>query len=142
MPRRNEVIAEARSWIGTPWKHQGCMKGRACDCVGLVKGVAFGLGLPGGDVDAERYRGYSRLPNPRTMLEGLATHLRRTPIDEIDAGDVLLFAIDGQPQHLAILTGDQTIVHAFLQSRRVVEQRIPVAWRRQVVRAYSFPGVF
>ena len=61
---RTMIIAEARTWIGTPWKHQGCAKGRAADCLGLVTGVARGLGLACGRIDAEAYRGYPRLPNP------------------------------------------------------------------------------
>ena len=147
MPRRNDVIAEARSWIGTPWKHQGCLKGRACDCVGLVKGVAWGLGLACGTIDAEAYRGYARLPNPETMLAGLGAHLVPIPVEAAGPGDVVLFRIGGLPQHLAILTGpvwreDITIIHSFIEARRVVEQRMPAAWRRQIVRAYSFPGVF
>ena len=33
------VIAEARSWIGTPYRHQASLKGVGCDCLGLVRGV-------------------------------------------------------------------------------------------------------
>ena len=141
MPHRHDVIAEARSWIGTPWKHQGCVRGRACDCVGLIKGVARGLGLAGASVDTEAYRGYARLPNPETMLKGLAEHMIPIPAEAAGPGDVVLFRLGGQPQHLAILS-DEGIIHAFAEARRVVEQRMPVAWRRQIVRAYSFPGVF
>ena len=33
------IIAEARSWIGTPYRHQASLKGVGCDCLGLVRGV-------------------------------------------------------------------------------------------------------
>ena len=33
------VVAEALTWIGTPYRHQGCRKGIGCDCLGLVRGV-------------------------------------------------------------------------------------------------------
>jgi NlpC/P60 family putative phage cell wall peptidase len=36
---RNTIIAEARSWIGTPYHHQAALKGVGCDCLGLVRGV-------------------------------------------------------------------------------------------------------
>jgi cell wall-associated NlpC family hydrolase len=39
---RAQVIAEARSWIGTPYKHLAGaqpLKGVACDCVGLLRAV-------------------------------------------------------------------------------------------------------
>ena len=34
-----EIVAEARNGIGTPYRHQGSLKGVACDCIGLVRGV-------------------------------------------------------------------------------------------------------
>lgn len=36
---RTRIIAEARAWIGTPYRHQGSLKGVGCDCLGLVCGV-------------------------------------------------------------------------------------------------------
>ncbi len=37
---RAALIAEARTWIGTPWHHQAAVKGAGCDCIGFVRGVA------------------------------------------------------------------------------------------------------
>lgn len=34
-----EVLAIAGSWIGTPYRHQGAVKGVGCDCLGLVRGI-------------------------------------------------------------------------------------------------------
>ena len=36
---RTDIIAEARAWIGTPYRHQASLKGVGCDCLGLVRGV-------------------------------------------------------------------------------------------------------
>ncbi len=33
------VQAIAGTWIGTPYRHQGAMKGVGCDCLGLVRGI-------------------------------------------------------------------------------------------------------
>ena len=38
-PTRTSIVAEARSWIGTPYRHQASLKGVGCDCLGLVRGV-------------------------------------------------------------------------------------------------------
>jgi hypothetical protein len=35
----DRIIAEARSWIGTPYRHQASLKGVGCDCLGLLRGV-------------------------------------------------------------------------------------------------------
>ena len=36
---RAAIVAEARTWIGTRYRHQGSLKGVGCDCLGLVRGV-------------------------------------------------------------------------------------------------------
>ena len=33
------VIAIARDWIGTPYRHQASTRGAGCDCLGLARGV-------------------------------------------------------------------------------------------------------
>ena len=36
---REAIVAAARGWIGTPYQHQGSLRGVGCDCLGLVRGV-------------------------------------------------------------------------------------------------------
>ncbi len=33
------IVAAARGWLGTPYRHQGALKGVGCDCLGLLRGV-------------------------------------------------------------------------------------------------------
>ena len=35
-----DVVAEARRWLGTPWRHQARLRGVGVDCGGLVVCVA------------------------------------------------------------------------------------------------------
>ena len=37
--KRQDIIIEAKEWLGTKWQHQASLKQVACDCVGLVRGV-------------------------------------------------------------------------------------------------------
>ena len=39
MIARQEVLAEARRWIGTPYRHQASALGIGADCLGLIRGV-------------------------------------------------------------------------------------------------------
>ena len=39
MSLAERVVAEARGWIGTPYRHQAAVRGAGCDCLGLVRGV-------------------------------------------------------------------------------------------------------
>lgn len=33
------VVASARQWLGTPYRHQSSTRGAGCDCLGLIRGV-------------------------------------------------------------------------------------------------------
>src|SRR5690606_11249105 len=75
------VVAEAREWVGTPYRHQGNVKGRAVDCVGLILGVGHAVGLL--DIRREQwaeFANYSRTPNPRKMGEAMERFLDALPI--------------------------------------------------------------
>ena len=38
-PTQAAIVAEATSWLGTPYRHQASLKGVGCDCLGLLRGV-------------------------------------------------------------------------------------------------------
>ena len=135
MTTRAEFVAEARTWLGTPWVHQGRFKGLACDCVGLVMETARALGL----CDFQ-FTNYERRP-PGEMRAYCDKFMQAIPLDDAQAGDVLLFAWNNSPVHVAILSAPDTIIHAFAINRRVVEHRIDDRWRAQIAAAYHVPGV-
>ncbi|MBL0320066.1 MAG: hypothetical protein IPP74_12385 [Alphaproteobacteria bacterium] len=45
MTSNQKIISQARTWLGTPFHHQARLKGKGCDCLGLIVGVADELGL-------------------------------------------------------------------------------------------------
>jgi NlpC/P60 family putative phage cell wall peptidase len=135
MPTKTEIVAEAKTWIGTPFKHQGRVKGLGVDCVGLIIGIAHAFTLT--DFD---YTAYSRTPDGITMQRLLNQHLQAIPIHTAMAGDILLMRFDAQPQHVGILS-EYGIIHAYAQVRRCIEHRLDAVWRARVVCAYAYPGV-
>lgn len=132
---REQFVAEARDWLGTPYQHQGRLKGTACDCIGLVIGVSRAVGL-----DIPDAPDYGRRPDGR-LCGALEAHLARIALQEAKGGDVLLFAWHATPIHVAILTDADHFIHAYLPNRRVVESRLDEKTRRHVVAAYRIPGV-
>lgn len=126
------IIEEARTWLETPFAHQGRVKGVGVDCVGLVLGVAWALGLP--------YRdriGYGRQVNPRELRSELNQQLIKIPRDQVRAGDIILVAFDREPSHLAIVT-DTGVVHAAAIHRKVVEHRLDETLKARIRGAYRF----
>lgn len=126
------IIAEARSWVDTPYHHQASRKGVGCDCYGLVWGVAMavpGLWRP------PRVTRYSALPSAR-MARICARDMDRIGMDELAPGDVVHIRFHSHPQHLAIVTADNTVVHSMANLGAVREHRYGGYWRSLTVQAY------
>jgi NlpC/P60 family putative phage cell wall peptidase len=136
MGDRDRLVAVARQWLGTPFRHQGRQPGRGLDCVGLVVCAARHCGLADYDVTD-----YPRLPQG----DALAGHLRAAGLVAVDPraalpGDVLLMRFTREAQHVALVT-DGGILHAHEQVGRVVEHRLDESWRRRIVAVYRFAEV-
>lgn len=129
----------ARAWVGRPYRPAGA---RECgvNCLGLFVAI---LREAGGFEDlaaaAEPHAGFARPPKSGALLRGLKDHLAGVPVENAGPGDLLLFRIGGEPQHLAILTEPGVILHADGVKGRVVEHRLPPGWRP--VAAFRIPGV-
>jgi cell wall-associated NlpC family hydrolase len=132
---REQFVTEARTWLHTPFRAQGRIKGVGVDCGGLLVCTGKALGLTEFDVTGYKLRLGSAL------MAYCEDHMRRIPLDRADAGDVLLFAWNGKPSHIAILTDRDHIIHAFVPNREVVEHRIDERMRKLVLCAYHVPGV-
>lgn len=133
------LLAIARQWLGTPWHHQGALKGVGCDCAGLVMGVAREAGLA--DVAVS---GYPRLPRDH-QLEGYCDqHMQRVPREAMRPGDVAAFRYGADPQHLGFIGeqgGQLTLIHALAPARRVVETILAEPWCSRLAIVYRIPGV-
>lgn len=129
----DDIIAAARSAIGTPFAHQGRTAGKCLDCAGLLIHVAGLL-----DVQTTDAGGYARRPSGgllESMLD-MQTGIERVT-GQPQAGDLLLMRFMGQPQHLAVCAGE-TIVHAYEAVGKVCEHNFSPSWRSRVVRVYRF----
>lgn len=131
---RLEAIAAARACLDTPFVHQGRIAGLALDCAGLGVHVMKVLGLPVVD-----FLGYGRNPHKGMLLDGMESQpaLVRIPRSQSKAGDVLLIRIGSEPSHVAIQTGDDSIIHAYQTVGRVVEHRMDSHWRSTIVAAFE-----
>lgn len=144
---REAVLIEAGEWVGTPYRHQHRAKGLAVDCIGLIWGVGEAAGVL--DVDmgkAQQFLGYTRLPNPRRMLEALETFFVAAPAD-VQPGDFAWLAWDAArnlPQHLAILgqwRDQPTLIHADSVQGKVVQHGFTMEWPGLVKSWWRFPGL-
>lgn len=133
MTTRQEFVDAARTWIDTPWVHQGRNR-HGVDCIGLLLVTCWSLNLTDYDVT-----GYGRSPDADFMRRECA-RLMTPVVGEPEFGDVLIMRFARDPQHVLIRT-DHGVLHSWASARRVVEVAYPAAWRRRIVAAYRVPGV-
>src|ERR1700744_4367769 len=109
MTIRDNIVAEARKWLDTPYHAQAAVLGHGVDCVNLVYEVLVGAG-----VYTRRALPVYRARPDGTLMAKVSEYLTRIPKVEADAGDVLLFNHPRMgPSHLALLTSKTTIIHAY-----------------------------
>ncbi len=137
---RDDVVAAARAWLGTPYRHRASALGAGCDCLGLLRGVWRRVmgdepeALPNYSSDWRRVEG-----------DALAQACARWLVlaeGEICAGQVVLFRVRraGAARHCGIMVGPRRFIHA--QERiGVVEANMGEGWLKRVAARYEFAGV-
>ena len=140
---REDIVAHARAWLGTPYHHQASLRGVGTDCLGLVRGVWRELH----GADAEAVPAYSRdwaeATGVETMLAAARRHMIEQPAhDALSAGDVVIFRYrrGSVAKHAAIVTSSVTFIHAF-EGAPVAEVALSPWWRRRIAAVFSFPGI-
>lgn len=139
---RAALLEEARSWIGTPYRHQASVKGVGCDCLGLLRGVWRGCLGAEPELPPPYAPDWAEAGGVETLQQAALRHLRPLPSAAFAAGDVLLFRYrDGcLAKHVAIASAADRMIHAH-DGASVCEIAITPWWRRRLVQAFSFPGV-
>ncbi len=139
MVAREAIVAEARRWEGTPFRHQG--RGpEGLDCAGLLVVVAQALGIPHQD-DCT----YRRIPDTAQLKRLLLRNLTPKRLDQSAPGDLLLFKDplrQGHMYHLGIQT-DRGFIHAYGRAdvKRVVEMPLSPDWEAAIVGVFEYPEV-
>lgn len=139
---RDALVDEARSWIGTSYRHQASVKGVGCDCLCLVRGVwRVCLGAEP-EAPPPYAPDWAEAGGDETLAAAALRHLVPVPCDAFGRGDVLLFRWrDGcVAKHAAIASSAATMIHAH-DGAAVCEVAITPWWRRRLAYAFTFPGV-
>lgn len=138
--QRGFVLCEARSWIGTPYLHQGSLKGAGCDCLGLLRGLWRALHGVEPEPMPPYQADWTASGAGETLADAASRWLiARSPGDE-EAGDVLLFRWrDDLPvRHAGLYTGHDRLIHAY-ERAGVVESPLGSPWKRRISHVFSFP---
>jgi NlpC/P60 family putative phage cell wall peptidase len=137
------LLAEARAWIGTPYRHQASTKGAGTDCLGLLRGVWRAV-LGGEPEPVPPYtEDWAEPVHTEVLLQAAQRWLVPKPLNVASPGDVLLFRMrdSGIAKHLGIQSeiGPQArFIHAYT-GHGVIESPLSGPWQRRIVARFLFP---
>ncbi|WP_159728399.1 NlpC/P60 family protein [Methylosinus sp. Ce-a6] len=139
---RSEIVAAARAWIGTPYRHQAACKGAGCDCLGLVRGVWREVHGAEPEEPPPYSPDWGEAGAVEHILEAAARHMTPIALQDARAADVIVFRMrEGRiAKHMAIVSGPGSMIHA-QAADCVREIALTPYWRRHIVAAFAFPGI-
>lgn len=134
----SRLVEIARSYLGTPFHHQGRLPGVGLDCAGVVVCAARELGIAVNDV-----QGYGRIPSNGLFPAAVEGHCDKIPQGMVQPGDLMMFAFRAEPQHIAVVSqvAPTMLIHAYSDVGRVVENRLDDAWQKRLRGCYRLRGV-
>lgn len=136
-PQQQAIVTTARSYLGSPWRHQGRTP-EGIDCIGLVIEVAKKvMGWTFDIID------YPRQASDETMLNLCGQYFSSVESTDLRPGDILVMGFDNQ-RHAAIVgdypaEGEVSMIHAYAISRKVIEHRLDSLWMGRVIGCFRFP---
>ena len=142
MATADDIVAAARGWLGTPYRHQASLKSVGCDCLGLIRGVWRELHGAEPEVVPAYGAGWTEGAGAETLAAAARRHLLEIPYTDYRAGDVLLFRWRPHlpARHAGLVSGDGAMIHA-QEHACVSEIHLSAWWRRHLAYAFRFPGI-
>lgn len=143
---REAALAQARAWLGTPYRHQASVQGEGTDCLGLVRGIWRAVVGPEPETPPPYSPDWAEVEGGEMLLEAAERRLVRIPLEAARPGDVLLFRMSpGAPvKHCAVMSAEgppeARIIHAYW-GRAVVESWMGPWWARRLAAAFTWPDV-
>lgn len=116
---RSAIVAEAMTWLRTPWHHAARVKGAGVDCGQFLIAVFAGVGLIE-EFDTEHYpMDWHLHRDERRFLDLLLQYA--DPVETPKAGDIAMLRYGRHAAHGSIVVSldPLTIIHAWRDERMV-----------------------
>jgi cell wall-associated NlpC family hydrolase len=122
-PKRQAVLDEAATWLGTPFHHEARVKGHGVDCGQILLAIYETVGLIP-HVETEHYPADFHLHRDREwyaeILGQHATEFSGPPDGEVPLpADIVLFKFGRVHSHGAIVVAWPRLIHAYFGAGRV-----------------------
>lgn len=123
---RQDVVTEARRWVGTPYHDRGRICGVGVDCAMLPAEVYHAVGLiPLLEMDYSPQWYQHR--DEELFLDWVRPHAREIPREQLAAGDFVIWRFGRTFSHGAIVVEPPVIIHALVRGRAVIEDNMDIS---------------
>lgn len=114
MNKRDQVVEEARSWLGTPYHHRASIKGVGVDCAQILIEVYANAGVIG-KIDVGHYsRDWHLHQSEEIYLGWLRKYCTETATPK--RGDIALFTYGNCASHSAIIIDwPGQVIHSYIR---------------------------
>lgn len=129
MTKREEWLRVAHTWIGVPWKRTGVRRD-GVNCLGLLVGVARECSFDTNIEQKEQQANFAAPPTRGVMIRKAKEDLEMILVKDAVPGDLLILRINGQPQHIAIITDLKPLqfIHADTMRKVVRKSTVETGW--------------
>jgi cell wall-associated NlpC family hydrolase len=131
--QRQAIVAEAKTWLGTPYRGWSCAKGAGTDCGQFLYGLFRNTGhLPVLDLPTDYNLQVAQHAASTEYIDIVADHMREIPEHEAQAGDVVVYKLGLAYAHAAlILEWPGLLIHCMSHGGvKYTSGRTPPSFRR------------
>jgi cell wall-associated NlpC family hydrolase len=115
---RAAIVAEALTWLDTPYHHHARIKGVGVDCAQLPAAIFQAVGLVP-DLQPEYSPQWMMHRDEERYLEWVRPYTREITREELLPGDFVMWKFGRAYSHSAIVIDAPVVIHAVNLARRV-----------------------
>ena len=138
LEQREHIVELARRWLGTPYRHQGSIKGVGCDCLGLVRGIWRELYGCEPELVGPYSMDWAEAGGEERLLAAARRYFRVA--EDLRPGSLIVFRwrVDMPAKHVGVYVGDDRFIHAYERAAVIASPLVP-QWRKRVAGIFDFP---
>lgn len=136
---RAEFILQAIALDGTPYHLHQCVAGVGIDCIHVPILAARNAGLTSVPLAVPKSQmGYSAVPSGNSLMIALDDYLDTVTKSKMIPGDIPMFRLETDPQHLAVLIDKTRFIHADMKKGVKISDLTP-RWYERIRKVYRIP---
>ena len=116
--QRQSVLEEAKTWLGTPWRHMADKKGAGVDCAQFVRQVLLTVGIVDEIPDGKPYPSQWALHHDEERILSMVQRIA-VEVQEPKPADIVLWQFGRCFSHCGFMLDRERVIHSFVKTGEV-----------------------